>query len=78
MLRPIRSADLNSSKRRVPVQAWRRIRRFQLSPRTSALRAMVHGHFEVSVRLIVTNATWFRYATLWYVQLRDATNNTRS
>src|SRR6185312_6912551 len=50
MLRPMPSSRWKSSKRRVPRQAWRMISRFQWSPSTAALRAMVHGHVEVSVR----------------------------
>ena len=52
MLRPMPSWRWKSSKRRVPRQAWRMISRFQWSPSTAALRAIVHGHVEVSVRLM--------------------------
>ena len=53
------SADWKSSKRRVPRHAWRMISRFQWSPRMSALRAMVHGHSDVSVRFTSTTlAEW--------------------
>src|SRR3954453_20346028 len=50
MLRPIPRADWKSSKRRVPRQACRIRRRVQWSPRMSALRAIVQGQSDVSVR----------------------------
>ena len=50
MLRPMPSACWKSSKRRVPRHAWRISSRFQWSPSTAALRAMVQGQSEVSVR----------------------------
>ena len=51
MLRPMPSERWKSSKRRVPRHAWRMISRFHPSPRTSALRAIVHGQADVSVRV---------------------------
>src|SRR4051812_36650055 len=50
MLRPIPSADWKSSKRRGPRQGRRIRSRFQWSPRMSALRAIVQGQSDVSVR----------------------------
>ena len=50
MLRPMPRACWKSSKRRVPRHAWRISRRFQWSPSTAALRAIVQGQSDVSVR----------------------------
>ena len=70
MLRPMPSASWKSSNRRVPRQASRIRSRFQWSPSTAALRAMVHGQSEVSVRF--TSPSVEQLVASWYVVRRVA------